>query len=325
MPTTSHTAATQSTPATAIPANATTDTPAWFNDALAHPPVSCYADVNGARIHYLALGMEDTQKPVLLFLHGFRAHAHWWDFIAPFFRAQYRVLAMDFSGMGDSEHRASYSVDTFAADITGLIDTLGIGPVTGIGHSYGGSRLLRACAERPELFKQAIVIDSYVLFDGEAGPSLPAKLLGTRAYSDFESACARYRLMPEQPDALPFLVSHIAGHALREAPDGWRWKFDTDMPTTGYRETDGDALLARITTPVDFIRGECSEVVSEERAERTVRLLQRARGPVVIPKGQHHLMLDQPLALVSALRALLAQTAPTPPVAQSAASPRKSQ
>jgi pimeloyl-ACP methyl ester carboxylesterase len=281
--------------------------PAWFVGALERPALSRYATVDGARLHYRCWSMERTDLPVLVLLHGFRAHARWWDFIAPFFADQYRVLAPDFSGMGDSDSRSAYDPGTFAADVTGLLDVLGLGPVIAAGHSYGGSRLLRACADRPDLFAHAILIDSYVLFEGEAGPSLPRKLLGTRSYPDLATALARYRLMPEQSEALPFLVDYIAGHALRLAEDGWRWKFDPAMPSTGYREPDGDALLARITVPVDFVHGQHSAVVSAERALRTVAGLPRGRGPVTIPFGQHHLMLDQPLALVSTLRALLAK------------------
>jgi len=281
-----------------------------------------HADVNGVRLHYLSWQQDNltaaADKPVLLLLHGFRAHARWWDFIAPHFAEHYRVLAMDFSGMSDSQHRTNYDVDTFATDIIGLIEALQLGPVLGIGHSYGGSRLLRACAERPDLFQHAVVIDSYILFRGDDGPSMSRKLLGNKIFPDLEQACARYRLMPEQDAASPALLRHIARHSLVQVAEGWRWKFDPNMPATGYRETDGAALLARIRTPVDYVCGEASAVVSPAHARRIVHALRNApgaasvRGPIVIPQGQHHLMLDQPVALISTLRALLAGLTPSP-------------
>jgi pimeloyl-ACP methyl ester carboxylesterase len=43
-----------------------------------------------------------------------------------------------------------------------------------------------------------------------------------------------------------------------------------------------------------------------EIGEYMFNLLGRAAPIVEIPQAQHHVMLDQPLALVSALRALLA-------------------
>ena len=44
----------------------------------------------------------------------------------------------------------------------------------------------------------------------------------------------------------------------------------------------------------------------QQDAERIVACLRHGRGPIVIPQAHHYLMLDQPLALVAALRALLA-------------------
>jgi pimeloyl-ACP methyl ester carboxylesterase len=38
-----------------------------------------------------------------------------------------------------------------------------------------------------------------------------------------------------------------------------------------------------------------------------VAALPDASGPIVIPNGYHHLMFDQPIALISTLRALLAR------------------
>lgn len=280
--------------------------PDWFVRNRAQPGVPALVDIDGAAIHYLSWGMEHGERPALLFIHGFRAHAGWWDFLAPFFIDRYRVVAMDFSGMGDSEHRRAYSVEGFAAEINGVIEALGLGPVTAVGHSYGGARLLRACAERPELYRQLIVVDSYIRFRDEAGPTLPKRLQGNRIYPHFDEACARFRLMPEQPGALPFLLCQVAEHALRKVDGGWCWKFDPAMATDGDGEIDGEDLLARVAKPVDFIYGEHSKVVSHERAARIVGYLPHVRGPLMMPGSHHHLMLDNPLALVATLLSLLA-------------------
>jgi pimeloyl-ACP methyl ester carboxylesterase len=57
---------------------------------------------------------------------------------------------------------------------------------------------------------------------------------------------------------------------------------------------------------VDIVRGEHSVILGAERAARIAALLPNGRGPITMPEAHHHLMLDQPLALVSVLRALLA-------------------
>jgi pimeloyl-ACP methyl ester carboxylesterase len=63
--------------------------------------------------------------------------------------------------------------------------------------------------------------------------------------------------------------------------------------------------LGRIDAPVTFIYGDRSAIVSRARAYAIVKRLRNGRGPIAIPQSHHHVMLDQPLALVAALRAVL--------------------
>jgi hypothetical protein len=89
--------------------------PKWFEDALAIRPESNFVQVGGAKIHYLRWG--DRARPGLLLVHGNAAHAHWWDFIAPFLAREYNVAAMDLSGMGDSDWRPDgYAMEMFARE-----------------------------------------------------------------------------------------------------------------------------------------------------------------------------------------------------------------
>ncbi len=285
---------------------ASSNRPAWVDWALGQPGRSHYLEANGSRLHFLSWSLDQKHKPTLLFVHGFRGHAHWWDFIAPWFAESYRVVALDLSGMGDSAHREQYDSTTLARDIAAVAEHVSDTPVTAVGHSYGGSRLLRASGERPELFERLVIVDSYVLFEGESLPAGPVKVRGDHVYADLPSAAARFRLLPAQADAMSCLVEHVAAHSLRRSENGWRWKFDTRLPPGGAREADGGQMLARVNCPVDYLYGERSVVVNRERAERIVQALSNGRGPIVIPTGHHHLMFDQPLALISTLRALLA-------------------
>lgn len=91
---------------------------------------------------------------------------------------------------------------------------------------------------------------------------------------------------------------------MRQATDGWRWKFDPALPfAPGLM--DGATVLSGIKVPIDCIYGELSTVVDARRATRIAAALPQGRNPVGIPDAYHHVMLDQPLALVAALRALL--------------------
>lgn len=281
----------------------TSTAPEWFEWAVSRPRASHFADAGGTRIHYVSWNAGDTGKPGLLFLHGFLGHSHWWDFIAPFFMEHFRVYALDFSGMGESDARAEYPHGCFLSDITAVMQHAGIAPGIAVGHSFGGSRLLQACALQPEAIRRAIVLDSYFSLGNEEHPRHERRP-APRPYADEATGIARFRLLPEQ-DCPPWLFHYIARHSLREGDAGWTWRFDPLLRQLPPPEGD-IGMLERIAIPVDYVHAECSAIVSADRAQRIAAAIPRARGPVTLPRAGHHLMLDQPLALVAALRALLA-------------------
>ncbi|MFL6678247.1 MAG: alpha/beta fold hydrolase [Burkholderiaceae bacterium] len=285
--------------------------PDWLAWALAQDRTSRFTDSAGTRVHYAAWNAEDIAKPALLFAHGFLGHSHWWDFIAPFFTGQHRVFALDFSGMGQSGHRASYSADCFVDDLAavlGAIHVAGAPASTVIGHSFGGARLLQACAQIPQAIGHAIVLDSFATFPGDQ-PTPYAYSPAPAPTPDRETTLARFRLLPPQR-CEPGLLEHVARHSLRRVDAGWTWCFDPALRQFRPDAID-PALLGRAEVPVDYVHAEDSAVVSAQRALRIAGALRRGRGPITMPRAGHHLMLDQPLALVGVLRALLAGQRPS--------------
>jgi pimeloyl-ACP methyl ester carboxylesterase len=64
--------------------------------------------------------------------------------------------------------------------------------------------------------------------------------------------------------------------------------------------------LASVGCRVAVLRGEHSVVVPQDTAEYMYELMGRVSPVVTIPEAHHHLLLDQPLSFVTALRTLLA-------------------
>src|SRR5580658_1424878 len=92
------------------------DAPDWFTAALAVAGEPGTVDVDGATISYRAWGAAAGRGLVLI--HGGAAHARWWDHIAPLLTAEgHRVAAIDLSGHGDSDRRASYTLDRWADEV----------------------------------------------------------------------------------------------------------------------------------------------------------------------------------------------------------------
>ncbi len=116
--------------------------------------------------------------------------------------------------------------------------------------------------------------------------------------------------------ALSFCAGRAAGSAAHHAAScpaldkaeggGFVWKFDEKpVGSVGWEQVAEGELLKDIELPMDFIAGEFSEVVPPPLAQRIGRALRNGRGPIVIPSAYHHVPVDQPLALVAAMRALL--------------------
>lgn len=257
-------------------------------------------------MHYLEWGQRAEAKPGLLFVPGYRAHARWWDFIAPLFAERFHVLVMELPGMGESSHREAYSTVDMAAAIEAVVGHSGLRQPIGIGHSYGGSRLLSCASGRSGLLSRVIALDSYVHFASQGPlPSFP-RTGSHKPYSTLEAGLRRFRLLPDQPFSSQTLLEYIASGSLRQTDSGWVWKFDVDLPGAAPMELDGAALLARVDIPVHLIWGEHSVVARAKSMRRMAAALPLCHEPIMIPEAHHHLMLDQPVAVLAVLQALLA-------------------
>jgi pimeloyl-ACP methyl ester carboxylesterase len=90
------------------------DAPDWFRRALAVPSTDVTVDVDGP-IHSLAWGEPDRRG--LVFVHGGGAHAQWWTHVAATFAEEFRVVAVDLSGHGDSTHREQYTLEQWTDEV----------------------------------------------------------------------------------------------------------------------------------------------------------------------------------------------------------------
>ena len=289
-------------------AGAVPPAPGWFDEAVAVAPESAFVEVAGVPIHYLRWG--DKSRPGLLLAHGNAAHAYWWSFIAPWLARDYNVAALDFSGMGDSGWRESYSMELFAEEQLAVCEAAGMfapgEPPVIVAHSFGGFVTMLTAALHGERLAGTVIVDSPVNPPDRAHGGPPSRAIKpNRVYPDLAAALARFRLMPPQPCENLYLMDWVARRSLKEVEGGVTWKFD---PAIWQDFSIGDmaARLKATKCRIAIFRGENSVLLPSEIGEYMFNLLGRAAPVVEIPLAQHHVMLDQPLAFVAALRALLA-------------------
>jgi pimeloyl-ACP methyl ester carboxylesterase len=99
-------------------------------------PQSKFVEANGIRLHY---NEWSTDGPPLVFLHGITNSSNSWDAIAPSFVDDYRVMAFDLRGHGQSSKPDSgYSWESdYAKDISTFISEQLDEPAIVVGYSLG--------------------------------------------------------------------------------------------------------------------------------------------------------------------------------------------
>ena len=281
--------------------------PAWFEAALAQCPERTVVAA-GVEIELLTWG--ERGRPGLLFIHGGMAHADWWSFVAPFFAADHRVAALSLSGMGGTGWRERYGMDVYmdealaAAEAAGLFDA---GPPVVIGHSFGGGVTTYLARHAGERLRAAVVVDAGVRPPAKRWRGPPrSDNRPDRVHPDFDAALARFRLAPSQPCSQLHILDHIGRASLREVEGGWRWRFDPHLWDRMEHEGRGsqEEELAGVRCPIAFVWGEQSRIMEPDVVAYTREHAPPGTPMFAIPDAGHHVMLDQPLALVSALRGL---------------------
>jgi pimeloyl-ACP methyl ester carboxylesterase len=245
--------------------------------------------------------------------------------------------------MGASDWREAYSFELFAEEIFACAQAAGLydAPVKPvyIGHSFGGAQVLHSASRHPDRMRACILVDTgfggpptpeeFEKLRAEAqargenvsawGPRLSQRSGQNRIYPSLEAALTRFRFMPPQVPGNLYIADFIARHSLKRVPmpegegggEGWTWRFDpglwSKLDRTGMTAIDPSS----VTTPLVHIYGDRSEIIRRHNfhGQAGSRLMTDVPG-IIIPDSEHHIMVDQPLALVAALRSLITVWAP---------------
>ena len=250
-------------------------------------------------------------RPVLCFLHGGSAHAHWFDLVAPAFTDRFHVIALDQRGHGESEWAKppAYATENFAADLLGFVDALGFVRVTLIGHSMGGHNAMSFSAWHPDRVRALVIIDSRPMIPTDRLDRLRRRGERTlRPYPSREAAAQSFRLVPRETNADPALLAHMGAAGVVERDGAWVYRFDP-ASNAERRPVDAWTLLDRITAPTLIARGELSPVLPRDMADK-LRSAIRGASLVEIPASYHHVTLDNPAGFVLELDRFLASLRP---------------
>lgn len=273
-------------------------------------PEDVHVVLGNMRFHYLDWG--GTGRTPVVFLHGGGLTAHSFDLVCLALRDDFRCLALDQRGHGDSEWSPvmDYTHATHARDLMAFVDHLGIERFTLAGMSMGGLNAIRFAGRSSSRLLGLILID--------VGPNLQSS--GTDRIQEFMNE-------PTELDSIddfieravkfnrrrdPVTLRRSLLNNLRQTPSGkWTWKWD---PRPRQQATYRQALTTRrvqlweeissIQCPTLVIRGSDSDVFSDADAMTVVERLRNGRLRIVENAG-HSVQGDNPAGLVREIRAFL--------------------
>lgn len=241
------------------------------SDAIVGPSSSFYISQR-LRLHFVDWGSED--KPPLLLVHGGRDHARNWDWVARALRDEYRVIAPDLRGHGDSDWSigGQYTLPEYVLDLAQLIDVLDLAPLRIMAHSMGAAVSLQYAGVYPEKVHKLVAIEGMKvpdeverLMESEIWESMRRWIEGVKAssrrtarrYATIDQAAER--MQEENPHLSAVQARHLTVHGVARNEDGtFSWKFDYNARPLFPQRLDRQGrarLWGRITCPTLLVHG----------------------------------------------------------------------
>lgn len=268
-------------------------------------PADHYVEVNGLNVHYVDWGGDSTRN--LLLVHGQGGNARNWDHIATALRDEFRVLAIDQRGHGDSDHtREGYAVTAFASDLALFAEAVGIAPYSYVGASLGARNGISYAGDHSDHLKHFVCLDygpeMSVASARNQISGMNRRPLGWRTVDEYvdQQRINNPRLSDEY-------ARHQAQFALRLNYAGkYVTKSDPDMfwinGSFGVKEVPHLwEQWGKITCPILELKGAESDFLSPEIQAR-MRESQPGMRLVEVPESGHGITGDNPEFLLQELR-----------------------
>lgn len=130
------------------------------------------------------LGIPSSPLPPLIFLHNFGggASAYEWSKVYPAFASNYRVLAPDLIGWGESDHPIrEYQITDYIKTIAEFIQQTCDSPATVVASSLTAALTVRLAIQQPDLFQALYLVcpSGFDDFGQGAGRRLPLQVIST--------------------------------------------------------------------------------------------------------------------------------------------------
>jgi len=223
-------------------------------------------------------------------------HAHFMEAVtfaplAAVLAPEWRLVALDQRGHGDSDHASSYTRGDYAGDIEAFLRHLGLSDVVLLGNSLGGVNAYQFAAWHPEQVRGLIVED----IGAEVWDDLSFVLPWEGSFATREALAERVG-----PRLLPYLQD-----SFREGRAGWRLAFEPREIVASGKGLSGDHWGDWLNSacPALLIRGRDSRVTTQAGLEAMA--LRRPNTRLELLDGGHVAHLDNPAGFANAVTGFL--------------------
>lgn len=165
-----------------------------------------YADSNGVKIHYAAMG----EGSLVVFIHGFPDFWYTWRHQMNGLKDDFRVAALDTRGYNLSdqpEKQEDYDLSLLVEDVAAVIRAEGQESAVIVGHDWGGAIAWRFVMSKPEMTEKLIIVNL----------PHPRGLMRELANNAEQQANSQYARDFQQPDSHKKLGAELlAGYVAKD-------------------------------------------------------------------------------------------------------------
>ena len=278
----------------------------------------------GSMVYYTPIALpwivanpEQEELPPLIFLHNFGggASAYEWSKVYPAFASNYRVMAPDLIGWGQSAHPIrDYQVSDYLTTLAEFLSQVSDSPLPVVASSLTGALVIRLAIERPELFKALFLVcpSGFADFGQDAGRRLPLNviripLLNNLIYTlGATNEAAVSNFLRQFLFANPERVSQEIVEAYLASAQQPNAEYAALAFLRGDLYFDLSLYIPQLTVPTVIFWGEEAQFTRQELGQRLAALNPEVmRGFEVIPETGVLPHLEQPEVIIGLLQRYL--------------------
>ncbi len=248
-----------------------------------------YAENNGVKIHYAAMG----EGPLVVFIHGFPDFWYTWRHQMNGLKGNYRVVALDTRGYNKSdkpEKQEDYDMSLLVQDVAAVIKAEGEKKAVIVGHDWGGAIAWHFVLTMPQMADKLIIVNM----------PHPKGIARELAHNAEQRANSQYARRFQKPDSHLLLnAKMLAGFVAKDdqtrakyieafensSLDGMMNYYRQNYPREPYEEST--AKLPSVSVPVLQFHGLKDTALHHHGLNNTWEWVDSDYTLVTIPNANH--------------------------------------